>query len=123
MAICWIHERCFLDDDSQLRACILRSLLDIWTARGFDSILVSPLPRPRLGVYGVSLSMYSGAHTYIDQGTGWAIQTGLEVFWIDLQGAWESQNGFDNSGHNGKVRQGKPSQTPYLAVVQLIANK
>lgn len=64
-----------------------------------------------------------GAAPYIDRAITWARTTGLKV-WIDLHGAPGSQNGFDNSGHNGTVGWGSGSTIPdTLAVVQLIANK
>lgn len=65
----------------------------------------------------------SGAQTYLDRAIGWANQTGLKV-WIDLHGAPGSQNGFDNSGHNGSVSWGDGyTVADTLAVIQLIANK
>lgn len=38
----------------------------------------------------------------MDKAIDWARQTGLKV-WIDLHGAPESQNGYDNSGHLTKT--------------------
>lgn len=43
-----------------------------------------------------------GAAPYVDKAIEWARQTGLKV-WIDLHGAPESQNGYDNSGHLTKM--------------------
>ncbi|KAL9132028.1 MAG: hypothetical protein Q9217_000156 [Psora testacea] len=43
-----------------------------------------------------------GAAPYIDLAIGWARQTGLKVL-IDLHGGPGSQNGYDNSGHNGTI--------------------
>ena len=64
-----------------------------------------------------------GAAPYIDQAITWARQTGLKV-WIDLHGAPGSQNGFDNSGHNGTVGWGTGSTVANtLSVIQQIANK
>ena len=64
-----------------------------------------------------------GAAPYIDQAISWARQTGLKV-WIDLHGAPGSQNGFDNSGHNGTVGWGTGSTVAdTLSVIQQIANK
>lgn len=60
---------------------------------------------------------------YIDSAISWARQTGLKV-WIDLHGAPGSQNGFDNSGHNGTVGWGTGSTvSDTLSVIQQIANK
>lgn len=65
----------------------------------------------------------SGAAPYIDTAISWARATGLKV-WIDLHGAPGSQNGYDNSGHNGTVGWGEGnSVSDTLAVLQLIANK
>ena len=64
-----------------------------------------------------------GAAPYLDQAISWARETGLKV-WIDLHGAPGSQNGFDNSGHNGTVGWGTGSTvTDTLSVIQQIANK
>ena len=64
-----------------------------------------------------------GAAPYIDKAISWARQTGLKV-WIDLHGAPGSQNGFDNSGHNGTVGWGTGSTVANtLSVIQQIANK
>ena len=65
----------------------------------------------------------TGAAPYVDQAVGWARQTGLKVV-IDLHGGVGSQNGFDNSGHNGTVGfgyGGSVSQT--RGALQLLANK
>lgn len=43
-----------------------------------------------------------GAAEYLEKAIGWARQTGLKV-WIDLHGAPQSQNGFDNSGRRGAL--------------------
>lgn len=65
----------------------------------------------------------SGAAPYIDKAIGWARQTGLKML-IDLHGAVGSQNGFDNSGHNGTVGFGTgDSVSRTRGVLQLIANK
>ena len=65
----------------------------------------------------------SGAAPYIDKAIGWARATGLKV-WIDLHGAPGSQNGFDNSGHNGTVGWGTGSTvSDTLTVLQMIINK
>ena len=59
----------------------------------------------------------------MENAINWARATGLKV-WIDLHGAPGSQNGFDNSGHNGTVGWGKGTTVAdTLAVIQLIANK
>ncbi|KAK0509221.1 hypothetical protein JMJ35_008592 [Cladonia borealis] len=64
-----------------------------------------------------------GAAPYLDEAISWARQTGLKV-WIDLHGAPGSQNGFDNSGHNGTVGWGTGSTVAdTLSVIQQIANK
>ena len=59
----------------------------------------------------------------MDTAIGWARKTGLKVI-IDLHGAPLSQNGYDNSGHNGTVGWGQNNSiADTLSVVQLIANK
>ena len=60
----------------------------------------------------------------MDSAIGWAKQTGLKVL-IDLHGAPGSQNGYDNSGHNGTVGWGSDadSVSDTRAVIQKIANK
>ena len=64
-----------------------------------------------------------GAAAYLDSAISWARQTGLKV-WIDLHGAPGSQNGFDNSGHNGTVGWGTGNTvSDTLSVIQKIANK
>lgn len=64
-----------------------------------------------------------GAAPYIDTAITWARQTGLKV-WIDLHGAPGSQNGFDNSGHNGTVAWTTGTTVADTrSVIQLIANK
>ncbi|KAG8533825.1 uncharacterized protein KY384_001566 [Bacidia gigantensis] len=64
-----------------------------------------------------------GAADYLDQAIGWARATKLKVV-VDLHGAPGSQNGYDNSGHNGTVDWGDGSNIAYTrAVLQLIANK
>ncbi|KAK7206600.1 glycoside hydrolase superfamily [Myxozyma melibiosi] len=50
-----------------------------------------------------SISPYVyGAQDYLDQAIGWAQSAGMKV-WVDLHGAPGSQNGYDNSGHEGSV--------------------
>ena len=64
-----------------------------------------------------------GAAGYIDKAIGWARQTGLKV-WIDLHGAPGSQNGYDNSGHNGSIGWGTGSTvSDTRSIIQQIANK
>lgn len=64
-----------------------------------------------------------GAAPYIDQAITWARSTGLKV-WIDLHGAPGSQNGYDNSGHNGTIGWGDGSTVANTrSVIQQIANK
>ena len=64
-----------------------------------------------------------GAAPYIDQAISWARQTGLKV-WIDLHGAPGSQNGYDNSGHNGTIGWGEgDTVADTRSVIQQIANK
>ena len=65
-----------------------------------------------------------GAAPYIDQAITWARATGLKVL-IDLHGAPDSQNGYDNSGHNGTVgwTGSQESVADTRAVIQKIANK
>ena len=64
-----------------------------------------------------------GAAPYIDNAISWARQTGLKV-WIDLHGAPGSQNGYDNSGHNGTVGFGTGNTlADTRSVIQQIANK
>ena len=64
-----------------------------------------------------------GAAPYLDKAIDWARQTGLKVL-IDLHGGVGSQNGFDNSGHNGTVGFGQgDSVSQTRGVLQLIANK
>jgi len=64
-----------------------------------------------------------GAAPYIDQAITWARSTGLKV-WIDLHGAPGSQNGYDNSGHNGTIGWGDGSTVAETrSVIQQIANK
>lgn len=73
--------------------------------------------------YVTSPPYVSGAAPYIDKAIGWARATGLKV-WIDLHGAPGSQNGFDNSGHNGTVGWGTGSTvSDTLTVIQMIINK
>lgn len=73
--------------------------------------------------YTSSPPYVSGAAPYIDNAINWARATGLKV-WIDLHGAPGSQNGYDNSGHNGTVGWGEGSTVAdTLAVIQSIANK
>ena len=65
----------------------------------------------------------SGAAPYIETAISWARSTGLKV-WIDLHGAPGSQNGFDNSGHNGTVGWGEGNTvTDTLAIIQHVANQ
>ncbi|KAI9879169.1 MAG: exo-1,3-beta-glucanase [Pleopsidium flavum] len=65
-----------------------------------------------------------GAAPYVDLAIGWARQTGLKV-WIDLHGAPESQNGYDNSGHLTKQPGWEQGDTvkQTLTVLQQIADK
>jgi aryl-phospho-beta-D-glucosidase BglC (GH1 family) len=64
-----------------------------------------------------------GAAPYIDQAITWARSTGLKV-WIDLHGAPGSQNGYDNSGHNGTIGWGDSGTVAVTkSVIQQIANK
>jgi len=64
-----------------------------------------------------------GAAPYIDKAIIWARATGLKV-WIDLHGAPGSQNGYDNSGHNGTIGWSTGNTIPDTrAVLQKIANK
>lgn len=64
-----------------------------------------------------------GAAPYIDQAITWARSTGLKV-WIDLHGAPGSQNGYDNSGHNGTIGWGGGNTvSDTRSVIQQIANK
>ena len=64
-----------------------------------------------------------GAAPYIDNAISWAKETGLKV-WIDLHGAPGSQNGYDNSGHNGTIGWGDGSTVADTrSVIQQIANK
>ena len=64
-----------------------------------------------------------GAAPYIDQAITWARSTRLKV-WIDLHGAPGSQNGYDNSGHNGTIGWGDGSTVAETrSVIQQIANK
>ena len=65
-----------------------------------------------------------GAAPYIDKAIKWARQTNLKVL-IDLHGAPGSQNGYDNSGHNGTVDwlTEDDSLENTKAVIQIIANK
>ena len=64
-----------------------------------------------------------GAAPYIDKAITWANQTGLKVL-LDLHGAPDSQNGYDNSGHNGTVgwTGSQESIEDTRAVIQKIAN-
>ncbi|KAH8598100.1 glycoside hydrolase superfamily [Bisporella sp. PMI_857] len=43
-----------------------------------------------------------GADEYMKKAIGWARKAGMKV-WVDCHGSPGSQNGFDNSGHAGKV--------------------
>lgn len=65
-----------------------------------------------------------GAAPYVDKAIEWARQTGLKV-WIDLHGAPESQNGYDNSGHLTKTPGWEQGDTvkQTLMVLQQISNK
>ena len=64
-----------------------------------------------------------GAAPYIDSAITWARSTGLKV-WIDLHGAPGSQNGYDNSGHNGTIGWGSgDTVADTRSVIQQIANK
>lgn len=65
-----------------------------------------------------------GAAPYVDKAIEWARQTGLKV-WIDLHGAPESQNGYDNSGHLTKMPGWEQGDTvkQTLLVLQQISNK
>lgn len=60
----------------------------------------------------------------MDKAIDWARQTGLKV-WIDLHGAPESQNGFDNSGHLVKQPGWEQGDTvrQTIEVLQQISNK
>jgi len=60
---------------------------------------------------------------YLDKAIGWASNHGLKV-WIDLHGAPGSQNGYDNSGHNGTAGWSTPDTTSATrSVIQQIANR
>ncbi|KAI9659097.1 MAG: exo-1,3-beta-glucanase [Bathelium mastoideum] len=43
-----------------------------------------------------------GAYDYFGKALGWAESHGIKVL-VDIHGAQGSQNGFDNSGHNGSI--------------------
>jgi glucan 1,3-beta-glucosidase len=43
-----------------------------------------------------------GADAYLEKAIGWARNASMEV-WVDCHGSPGSQNGFDNSGHEGAV--------------------
>jgi glucan 1,3-beta-glucosidase len=72
-------------------------------------------------------SYIQGAALYLDKAIVWARETGLKVY-IDLHGAPESQNGFDNSGQR-ILNPDDPKWTTEstvsdtLFVLQLIADK
>ena len=65
-----------------------------------------------------------GAADRLDNAIRWASNHGLKVL-IDLHGAPGSQNGYDNSGHNGTVGWGSDpnSVANTRAVVQKLAKK
>jgi glucan 1,3-beta-glucosidase len=53
--------------------------------------------------YGNSGTPYiQGADTFLEKAIGWAKSASMKV-WIDCHGSPGSQNGFDNSGHQGLV--------------------
>ncbi|KAK9456929.1 glycoside hydrolase superfamily [Dipodascopsis uninucleata] len=66
----------------------------------------------------------TGAMDYLDQAIGWANTAGLKV-WVDLHGVPGSQNGYDNSGHEGSVswQTYTPNQQLTLEVLQILAAK
>lgn len=82
---------------------VLKPHWDSWvTLADFQKIAGAGFNLVRIPVgywaYDTFGSPYSmGAAPYIDNAIGWARQTGLKVV-IDLHGAPDSQNGFDNSG-------------------------
>ena len=66
-----------------------------------------------------------GQLNVLDNAIGWARNAGLKVL-IDLHGAPGSQNGFDNSGHNGTInwlRPGTNTDDPTKAAINGLAQR
>lgn len=64
-----------------------------------------------------------GAQAYLDKAIGWARTHGLKV-WVDHHGVPGSQNGFDNSGHNGSVKwQDAPNYQNSINILVTMAKK
>ncbi|KAM3067551.1 hypothetical protein ACMFMG_000133 [Clarireedia jacksonii] len=64
-----------------------------------------------------------GQLPYLDQAIEWARQAGIKVM-IDLHGAKNSQNGFDNSGRKGSIGWGSGDSTKQtLTALQMLADR
>ncbi|KAI9657067.1 MAG: exo-1,3-beta-glucanase [Bathelium mastoideum] len=64
-----------------------------------------------------------GAEVYLDKAIGWARTHGMKV-WVDHHGVPGSQNGFDNSGHNGSVQwQDAPNYQNSIDILVRMATK
>ncbi|KAL9097739.1 MAG: hypothetical protein Q9165_000065 [Trypethelium subeluteriae] len=64
-----------------------------------------------------------GAQIYLDKAIEWARTHGLKV-WVDHHGVPGSQNGFENSGHNGSVEwQNAPNYQNSIDVLVTMAKK
>ncbi|MCJ1459995.1 exo-1,3-beta-glucanase [Mycoblastus sanguinarius] len=118
-----------LDQDNSSAASTLQNHWDTWvTLSDFQTIAKAGFNTVRIPVGYWAYQNFNdpfiqGAAPYIDKAISWARQTGLKV-WIDLHGAPGSQNGFDNSGHNGTVGWGTGSTVSDTRnIIQQIANK
>lgn len=64
-----------------------------------------------------------GADAFLEQAIGWAKTAGMKV-WVDCHGSPGSQNGFDNSGHEGAAEwQQSDNLARSIAVLQTMATK
>lgn len=109
---------------------ILRPHWDSWcTFADFQKIANAGFNTVRtpIGYWAYSLvageTYTQGAAVYIDATVDWARVVGLKI-WIDLHGAPNSQNGFDNSGHRTAPGwQHGDTVTETLAVLEIISGK
>lgn len=71
----------------------------------------------------ISYGVGQGADSYLEKAIGWAQSAGLKV-WVDCHGSPGSQNGYDNSGHQGDVEwQQEVNLAKSIAILTTMAQK
>ncbi|ORY86387.1 glycoside hydrolase superfamily [Protomyces lactucae-debilis] len=111
-------------------AAQLRQHWDTWFTEGdFARLAASGLNHVRLPVGYWAFNKIAGEPfidgqaIYVDKAIGWAQKYNLKL-WIDLHGAWQSQNGFDNSGRFGRIGWGTAETVQHtIDTLQVIVNR